>query len=255
MAGNGEACSHVAALLFYIEYGVRVQKERSCTDGANSWLPTHIKKVDVRPIAAIDFAQSTIKKRCLGDDVSATCEPKALAQPAAPTRDEWMCLFTALVDSGQRPAVARTDPAFSDFYVPAVRRCKGADLRRLYSHSARSLSYHELLEECHNIYESLDINEEADCSIESRTRSQHMTTWWFTYDYSVVHSYSEWGHRVPRAPILMLQPTVVTSFKVTAVAYLRFLVASRLQLFAVLQLPTLPLPALLPVLLLAFPKH
>ncbi|XP_077527601.1 uncharacterized protein LOC144138970 [Haemaphysalis longicornis] len=89
MAGNGEACSHVAALLFYIEYGVRVRQERSCTDGANSWLPTHIKKVDVRPISAMDFASSTMKKRRLGADASANSEPKALAEPAAPTEDEW----------------------------------------------------------------------------------------------------------------------------------------------------------------------
>ncbi|KAH7940247.1 hypothetical protein HPB52_022567 [Rhipicephalus sanguineus] len=62
MAGNGDACSHVAALLFYVEYGVRVRQERSCTDSANSWLPTHIRKLDVRPsIAEMYFASSTMK--------------------------------------------------------------------------------------------------------------------------------------------------------------------------------------------------
>ncbi|KAH7969089.1 hypothetical protein HPB52_014573 [Rhipicephalus sanguineus] len=63
MAGNGDACSHVAALLFYVEYGVCVRQERSCTDSANSWLPMHIRKLDVRPsIAEMDFASSTMKK-------------------------------------------------------------------------------------------------------------------------------------------------------------------------------------------------
>ncbi|KAH7931979.1 hypothetical protein HPB52_025070 [Rhipicephalus sanguineus] len=57
---------------FYVEYGVRVRQERSCTDSANSWLPTHIRKLDVRPsIAEMDFASSTMKKRRLGADASA----------------------------------------------------------------------------------------------------------------------------------------------------------------------------------------
>ncbi|KAH7955507.1 hypothetical protein HPB52_001065 [Rhipicephalus sanguineus] len=63
MAGNGDACSDVAALLFYVEYGVCVRQERSCTDSANSWLPMHIRKLDVRPnIAEMDFTSSTMKK-------------------------------------------------------------------------------------------------------------------------------------------------------------------------------------------------
>lgn len=178
MAGNGEVCSHVAALLFYIKYNV-------CVAGVivHGWRQLVAAKAhqesDARSIAAIDFASSTMKKRCLGANATATCEPKAHAQSAAPTGDEWMCSFTTLVDQGNYQAVTSTDPASSDLYVPAVRHYKRADLRRLYSHSAQRLSYHEPLEECHKIYARLDINEKVVCSIESRTRSQN--------DYSVVH--------------------------------------------------------------------
>ncbi|KAH8038207.1 hypothetical protein HPB51_024980 [Rhipicephalus microplus] len=45
IAGNGEACSHVAALLFYLEYGVRARDSDSCTYVANSWLPPHVRKI------------------------------------------------------------------------------------------------------------------------------------------------------------------------------------------------------------------
>ncbi|KAK8767266.1 hypothetical protein V5799_005952 [Amblyomma americanum] len=48
MAGNGEACSHVAALLFYVECGVRARQEQSCTDGPNAWLPATVKTIGVR---------------------------------------------------------------------------------------------------------------------------------------------------------------------------------------------------------------
>lgn len=92
MAGNGDACSHVAALLFYVEYGVRVRQERSCTDSANSWLPRHIRKLDVRPsIAEMDFASSTMKKRRLGADASAAREPKSPCRASSTHWRLWPC--------------------------------------------------------------------------------------------------------------------------------------------------------------------
>lgn len=63
----------------------------------------------MRPISAMNFASSTMRKRRLGVDASATCEPKAFAEPAAPTEDEWMRFFATFVDSGHRPAVAMTN--------------------------------------------------------------------------------------------------------------------------------------------------
>lgn len=47
MAGIGEACSHVAALLFYLECVARARKDRSCTDGANLWLPPHLSPEEI----------------------------------------------------------------------------------------------------------------------------------------------------------------------------------------------------------------
>ncbi|KAH7983161.1 hypothetical protein HPB52_009697 [Rhipicephalus sanguineus] len=41
MAGLGEACSHVGAVLFYLEAAVTRRDGRSCTDGQSAWLPPH----------------------------------------------------------------------------------------------------------------------------------------------------------------------------------------------------------------------
>ncbi|XP_049267563.1 uncharacterized protein LOC125756701 [Rhipicephalus sanguineus] len=77
---------------FYVEYGVRVRQERSCTDSANSWLPTHIRKLDVRPsIAEMDFASSTMKKRRLGADASAAREPKSPCRASSTHWRLWPC--------------------------------------------------------------------------------------------------------------------------------------------------------------------
>ncbi|KAH7969699.1 hypothetical protein HPB52_021581 [Rhipicephalus sanguineus] len=74
MAENGEARSHIAALLLYVDYGVRAREERSCTDGLNSWLPPAVKKLEVRP-TAVDLSSSAMKRRRIDTATSATRAP------------------------------------------------------------------------------------------------------------------------------------------------------------------------------------
>ncbi|KAH6935728.1 hypothetical protein HPB50_008669 [Hyalomma asiaticum] len=63
MARNGEACSHLAVLLLYVEYSVRAWEMCACTESRNSWLPPLVKKLHTRPVAAMDLASSVMKKR------------------------------------------------------------------------------------------------------------------------------------------------------------------------------------------------
>ena len=60
MAGLGEACSHVATLLFTMEINTRLLNNTSCTSLACSWLPA-MQKVDYSPIAKIDFSSPKSK--------------------------------------------------------------------------------------------------------------------------------------------------------------------------------------------------
>ena len=59
MAGLGEACSHVSALLF------AVQSNLSCTSKLCSWLPPSHASVEYAPIADIDFISPQQKRRKL----------------------------------------------------------------------------------------------------------------------------------------------------------------------------------------------
>ena len=61
MAGLGEACSHIAALLFAAEAHTKIRKNTTCTSTACSWLPPTLKKVLCAPISEIDF--TTPQKR------------------------------------------------------------------------------------------------------------------------------------------------------------------------------------------------
>ena len=53
MAGLGEVCSHVGAILFYIE---AVRCANTCTDVTCQWVvPTSVKSIPYAKIAHIDF--------------------------------------------------------------------------------------------------------------------------------------------------------------------------------------------------------
>ena len=55
MAGMGETCSHIGALLYWLEYRVRT-REDSCTSQPNQWLePKCVKQVPYLELEKIDF--------------------------------------------------------------------------------------------------------------------------------------------------------------------------------------------------------
>ncbi|KAH8028142.1 hypothetical protein HPB51_013476 [Rhipicephalus microplus] len=177
MAGNGEACSHVAALLFYLEYGVRARDCDSCPDVTNSWLPPHVRKIIAQPEADMNFCSSTMKKKILDGECRPKNAPKGSSKPAAPppTKAELKVLFDAVVASGLRPAVLSTHPDYSDMFVPVIRACNGSDFCLIYDCTAKNLSYKDLMQLCDQIFDSLIITQQACESIENRTRSQALS--------------------------------------------------------------------------------
>ena len=59
MAGQGECCSHIASVLFYIEAWNRINEKLTCTEAKCNWLlPTAVKEVPYAPIADIDFCSA-----------------------------------------------------------------------------------------------------------------------------------------------------------------------------------------------------
>ena len=55
MAGLGESCSHVAAVLFYLEYAVRIQGNKTVTQDKAYWMPPTLKEVEYSEIKDIDL--------------------------------------------------------------------------------------------------------------------------------------------------------------------------------------------------------
>ena len=67
MAGLGEACSHIAALLFTLEANVQVKKSLSCTSLPCYWLPPTFRSVPFARICDVDFTAPQKKQKMLLD--------------------------------------------------------------------------------------------------------------------------------------------------------------------------------------------
>ncbi|KAH7968415.1 hypothetical protein HPB52_008286 [Rhipicephalus sanguineus] len=104
-----QAWSHIAALLFYVEYGLRAREERSCTDGSKSWFPPAMKKLGVRPVAEMGLSSAMKKWRI--DTATSQLVHRSL------DRDQF---FGVLIAAEYRPAVASTYVSSHASPFPAV---------------------------------------------------------------------------------------------------------------------------------------
>ena len=60
MVGLGEACSHIAGLLFTLEGNTRIKHQTSCTSLPCTWLLPSFQNISYEPIANISFSVSKI---------------------------------------------------------------------------------------------------------------------------------------------------------------------------------------------------
>ena len=87
MAGLGEACSHVAAVLFADEANAITKRQFSSTSLPCSWLPPTFRSVTFAEIHKIDFTTPQQKRKSSGhmcDDKSKKCK----AEIPPPTEDD-----------------------------------------------------------------------------------------------------------------------------------------------------------------------
>ena len=77
MAWLGEVCTHVAAVLFYLEAVNRIEGGRTCTYGQCAHiLPSSLKSVQYLPVKDIDFTSARGKKQKLDDIIDGRDSPK-----------------------------------------------------------------------------------------------------------------------------------------------------------------------------------
>ena len=76
MAGLGEVCSHVAAVLFFLETSTRFQGKATCTQEQCQWvIPSYQKNMPYAPVKDLDFTSAKGRKRKIDSALSDETSP------------------------------------------------------------------------------------------------------------------------------------------------------------------------------------
>jgi hypothetical protein len=157
MAGLGECCIHVAALLFYIDDCIRKKEDVTPTMVPAYWKTPASKAVEYAEIKDINFSTPlNFNDKCINE-----------SHPSVPlmTDEEFKKVAKELHDANSNSSLLKLMPDFND-----VEEKHCLDLTRLFKESNLKLSLKELLNEALKIDMSLSATEAK--LVESTTRQQ-----------------------------------------------------------------------------------
>ena len=184
MAGLCEGCSHVGALLFAVEAGVRIRDATTCTQEKNKWLlPSHVREIPYLPVSEMDFTSAKKKHELM---VEKRVTPMAIrsnpgiqnTRTPAPTSEEQKSFFASISGSTVKPAVLSLVTPFNEQYS-----CKEIDNvpkplpDSLFKEECIQLNYTELLQQCQQI--SFEVTPDECQAIETSTRKQSLSKVWY----------------------------------------------------------------------------
>ena len=179
MAGVGEVCSHVAAVLFAAEGNTLIKRQFSVTSLPCSWLPAKFKFVSFSKVADIDFITPNQKRKVALR--TSEPEPKRKAFTFAPPTDtDLSVLHSQLSTTSGKPVMLSHTEGFSDPYIPTARLPNfPKSLTELFDPNTIALAYPELLQKCDEVYDNLFITADQAELVERHTRKQSSSRVWF----------------------------------------------------------------------------
>ena len=176
MAGLGEVCSHIAAILFTVEANTKHKQATTSTSLPCSWLPPTFRSVSFAPIAAINFnlpvhGQKQIMVPSTDNATGSPVKQQKTVTTPAPSEEELQKLYAQLSKSG-KPVLLSIVPTHSDSYVPLYESgVLPKPLTQLFSPVYLDLTYPELLSTCEQVFEGYQI--------ELKTQDQSISKLWF----------------------------------------------------------------------------
>ena len=187
-AGLSETCSHVGALLYWMEYKVRTQEEQSSTSGPNPWLePKPVRQVPYLELGNIDFtsAEKTMKK-CHFDihteQESLPAEATTTSSRIEPDREDVVQLFEkcALSDSTLPILFSVEDEPYCNSFKKSATHLPLA-LQSLFKPEYLDCNYMELVEAGENMTGLLEVTPVQQTHLEQITRGQASSKVWMKY--------------------------------------------------------------------------
>lgn len=162
MAGLGEACSHIGAILFYLQVAVKHRDMLTCTDKDNQWLPAYCKNLTCVPIAKVDFSSAVTKKRRMDEGRPSTTLALRRPRPAPlrPTDEQWNKFLDDAQASKLKPAFLSLVDGYAESYIPTAAKYKSALLCTLFNDCAAP-SWQEVSEECDKLASGIRVEQEV----------------------------------------------------------------------------------------------
>ena len=183
MAGMGEACAHVGAVLFTAEANTKAKHQMSSTSLPCAWLPCNYQFVPAMKISSIDFSTPRAKRKAVvvhneGTSKAITSEPEIKMLP--PCTEKKMKLYTRLSETEGNPIVLSHTTEFSDRHVP-INKMTGfpKPLTELYDNDSAKMSHEDLLIKCTDVFDSYVLTCDEANLVESHTKDQSKSRIWF----------------------------------------------------------------------------
>ena len=177
MAGQGETCSHVGALLYWMEARVRIRENTPCTSQENKWLmPSSVKDIPYLMLKDIDFTSAEKKMKCdPPKDENTTATFTTTTMP--PTGTELSDFFDEIATS--KPVILSITEPYSDGFAQSSEQMPQA-LPTLFDPKHLELDYLQLVHlSREHIPKTLSLTQQEH--LEELTRSQSKSKLWFKY--------------------------------------------------------------------------
>ena len=188
MAGIGEACSHVAVLLFAAEANTQLKSQHSSTSLPCSWLPPSFRSVPFAEVSDIDFTSPSLKRKLSlqvagnGESTSngESTQPSKKVFITKPTEDDIDDFYKELSKCEGKPAVLSLIPNYNQAYIPIYETgCLMKPLTELHDPAAMMMEYPALLKKCEEVYETVSFSFNQANLVEEMTRTQADSKLWF----------------------------------------------------------------------------
>jgi hypothetical protein len=176
MAGIGETCTHVAALLFFVDATVRIRDARTVTQDPAWWLiPKSLKGVKYSDTKGINFSSAKTMKRkfyALVDSPAPQAQLKSQKRViSSPTDDEMKQFLDSIHKIGRKTALLSVVKDYSDKFVPHSESMKlPLKLGSIRDKSADAMTNPEIIHVCSKI--EINISEEEARNVEVLTKKQ-----------------------------------------------------------------------------------
>ena len=180
MAGLCEACSHVGALLFAIEAGVRMRESVTCTQEKSRWvMPSYVKEIPYIPVCEMDLSSAKKRYSSLGEQGSATSELRERANVQATTAEEQANFFESISMCGIKPAILSIVSPYNVAFVHVENTTMPKPLTELFSEQNLEDTLHELQQKSETAFNELKISLKEAETVEEATRDQADSKVWF----------------------------------------------------------------------------